>query len=542
MYEAFYGFREKPFNLTPDPRFLFPSAKHSEAAAHLEFGLSQRGGFIVISGEVGTGKTTLCRHFLDRLDENTASAFILYPALSTVDLIRAIHADLGIQSQGATAKELVDDLHRFLLEARGTGKNIVVVIDEAQSLPADLLEQIRLISNLETAREKLIQIVLIGQTELVSLLAQKNLRQLAQRISARYHLPPLNRKETVHYIRHRLGVAGGAGKVSFTPGALRAIHRFSKGIPRLINLVCDRALLAGLVLNRREIDRALIKRAIEELGSLAGVGERRFAWGLRAALAAVALAALALALGPQVSLLQDRGNEAPSLPPRKAAAPPAALPTAGQQVANSTFENRLRRLENAVSRRQAAAVLLGSWSVEVPSAEALSGKESLPAIGRRYGLEYIDLTTRFDQLRQLNLPAILELFHTSRSDTCFAALTRLSSDSATLAFAPGDTEEVPLEILSRFWLRRAHVFWKDYEGLGRHGRDPRRTQTWAQGLLSQLGHLPARADREEKLSAGAVEQFQALAYLVTDGIVGSRTRMALYSMSGRYPVPRLVEP
>ena len=546
MYEAFYGFREKPFNLTPDPRFFFLSAKHSEAAAHLEFGLKQRGGFVVISGEVGTGKTTLCRYFLDRLDENMASAFILYPALSAVELLRAVNADLGIPCQGTTAKELVDDLHPFLLSARAAGKNIVVVIDEAQSLSVEVLEQVRLVSNLETPTEKLIQIVLIGQTELVSLLAQRNLRQLAQRVTARYHLGPLNREETVHYIRHRLGVAGGAGKVSFTSAALRAIHRFSKGTPRLINLVCDRALLAGFVLNRRQIDRALIKRAIGELGTVPGVGGRRLAWGLRAGLGAMVLAGLALALKPQVDLLQGREQVVTPPPPTAPPAPPLPpSPEASESVvsraAAENFENRLRKLGSSLSRRQAASVVLGLWNV--PASETSSSwGEGLPGIARRYGLEYTELTTHLDQLRQLNLPAVLELFHTSRGDTCFVALTRLSAESATLSFAPGDSEEVPLDLLARYWLRRAHLFWKDYEGLGRPGTDPRRIHVWAQGLLSELGYLPAGAEGEEKLTAGAVAQFQDLAYLMTDGIVGSRTRMALYSMCGRYPVPRVVEP
>ncbi|HXV65235.1 MAG TPA: AAA family ATPase, partial [Vicinamibacteria bacterium] len=252
MYEAFYGFREKPFNLTPDPKFLYLSGKHHEAFAHLEFGLRQRGGFMVVTGEVGTGKTTLCRYFLDRLDQNTLSAFILYPALGATDLLRSVNRDLGVESDATSDKDLVDALHRFLLDSHESGKSIVLVIDEAQNLSRDVLEQVRLISNLETDTEKLIQIVLIGQSELNDKLAQNDLRQLAQRITARYHLTPLEGRELKQYIRHRLAVAGGIGQVDFTSGAFRAIRRYSKGIPRLINLICDRALLAGYVLERNE--------------------------------------------------------------------------------------------------------------------------------------------------------------------------------------------------------------------------------------------------------------------------------------------------
>ncbi len=291
MYEAFFGFREKPFNLTPDPKFLYLSPKHNEAFAHLEFGLERRGGFMVVTGEVGTGKTTLCRYFLDRLDDNTVSAVTLYPALGTTDLLRSVNRDLGIPSEGENGKELIDTLHAFLLESRQKGKNIVLVIDEAQNLSRDVLEQVRLISNLETDTEKLIQIVLIGQSELNDLLAQRDLRQLAQRVTTRYHLTPLTRPEMRQYIRHRLAVAGGIGRVDFTPAALRIIHRFSKGVPRLINLVCDRALLGAYVREEYEIGASTVRRAAKELSSAGSPRPwyRRLGWGMAALLGALAL-------------------------------------------------------------------------------------------------------------------------------------------------------------------------------------------------------------------------------------------------------------
>ena len=221
MYEAYYGFTEKPFNLTPDPKYLYHSRRHTEAMAHLEYGRRERGGFIVISGEVGTGKTTLARHFLARLPEGTATAVILYPALSATELLQSILDDLHVERAGRSLKDLVDALHRFLLKARAEGRNVVLLIDEAQDLSPEVLEQIRLISNLETDTEKLIQIVLIGQSELQEMLARRDLRQLAQRVTARYHLSPLNRQEAEDYVRHRLAVAGGEGKVNFTSGRAR---------------------------------------------------------------------------------------------------------------------------------------------------------------------------------------------------------------------------------------------------------------------------------------------------------------------------------
>ena len=483
----------------------------------------------MVSGEVGTGKTTLCRYFLDRLDENTLSAFILYPALSAVELLRSINDDLGITPNGEEAKDLVDALHRFLLEAREAEKNIVLVIDEAQNLSPDVLEQIRMISNLETSTEKLIQIVLIGQSELNTLLSRNNLRQLAQRVTARYHLNPMNRDETIEYIRHRLDVAGGVGKVSFTLGALRKIHRFSNGLPRLINLLCDRVLLAGFVLSRREIDTALVKRAIAEL-DLVHLARRRWyhSWSFRgAALAAIVLGA--------VGLNFLRGDTA-FLPGAKESVEAADLnegygsDTAGR-LSEKDFDRRIGTLSRPLTRRGAAAVLLDLWDAQVGGADALSPDEDLPAIARRGGLQGTELTTHFDQIRQLNLPVVVELFHTSREDTVYAALTALEGDTAVLSFAPDDSVRIPVSLLNRFWVRKAFVFWKEFEGASFTD------SAWVSESLRKLGYLTPESDPPPLRSA--VGRFQSSNYLVPDRIVGPKTRMALYSRSGRYPVPRL---
>ena len=265
MYCSFYGIREKPFSITPDPKFLYLGKTHKEAFAHLLYGIRERGGFIVVTGEIGAGKTTLCRGLLSHLDQDTLVAFIFNPTLSALELLKSINEDFGIPSRGTTKKELIDELNEFLLEKRKEGKNTVLIIDESQNLDGEVLEQIRLLSNLETDTEKLLQIILIGQPEFQRILEQPRLLQLNQRVTVRYHLRALSQEETVEYIRHRLSVIDGDDKVFFSPGALKKIWRATKGVPRLINVLCDRALLAGYSKRRRHIDGAMIEQARKEV-------------------------------------------------------------------------------------------------------------------------------------------------------------------------------------------------------------------------------------------------------------------------------------
>lgn len=551
MYEAFYGFREKPFNLTPDPKFLYLSAKHHEAFAHLEFGLRQRGGFIVVSGEVGTGKTTLCRYFLERLDESTVSAFILYPALGTTELLRAVNRDLGIPFDGKTDKQLIDVLHEFLLESRAAGKNIVIVIDEAQNLSRDVLEQVRMVSNLETDTEKLIQIVLMGQSELNDLLAQRDLRQLAQRITARYHLDSLSRREMTLYIRHRLAVAGGIGQVDFTAGALRRIHRFSGGIPRLINLVCDRALLAGYVLEKNLIDGAVVRRAVKELdGGRQSPWRRRRRWRWRwAALWFPPAALLVLGLGYWLSTVSlgraGRDFRPGSLFAETGSSPWAAtgaLPDVEmppEEVAE-LFERRLATMSQDVSRSAASTVLLERWGIHLGGAIAsVSGLEDMRDLASRAALQYTELDTTLDQLRALDLPAVLEITHPSRATVVYLALTSLDRDSAIVYLSPSDFFRIPTVLLKKFWNGRARLFWRDFDSL--ETSDVPRRLAWARARLRALGMLRKSEGAPEDVQA-AVRQLQKEMLLDPDGDVGHETRMALYSLGGDYLVPRLGKP
>jgi len=274
MYEDYYGFTEKPFSLTPDPKFLYLSESHRSAFDLLQYAIRRREGFVVVTGDIGTGKTTLCRAILGELDPRTFTALVLNPFLSEEDLITLILQDFGVVSReevrrgrlaGVSKQELIDTLNEFLLALLPIGGRAIVIIDEAQNLPARVLEQIRILSNLETDKEKLLQVVLVGQLNLRTILRAPDMRQLDQRVSLRYQLNPLNREETAGYVAHRLQVAGGSGAVTFLPKALDLVHRLSGGTPRLINLLCDRALVGGYGARAHRIPPEAVARAAETL-------------------------------------------------------------------------------------------------------------------------------------------------------------------------------------------------------------------------------------------------------------------------------------
>jgi general secretion pathway protein A len=501
VYESFFGFSEKPFSLTPDPKYLYLSPRHTEAFAHLEFGRRERGGFSVITGEVGTGKTTLARYFLGRLESKTATAVVLYPAVTAAELLKSILNDLQIPVTGTTLKDHVDALHHFLLEARKEGRDVVLLIDEAQDLSPEVLEQIRLISNLETDTEKLIHIVLMGQSELHEMLGRRDLRQLAQRVTARYHLAPLSREEVAQYVRHRLVVAAGEGKVTFTPGALKAVHRQSRGVPRLVNLICDRALLAGYVQGTRMIEASMVNRAAQEVRGSGYVSRRPLQYALGAV---VLTAAAAVVVGLPVLRETQAAPPAPVTVPAAAAAIPAA--TSEPAV---TLAPLLLALGHDASYGSAAGDIQALWGNVV--------------------LERTELRTHLDQVLRLDFPVILEMFHPSRRDTCYVALLGVAGDTATIS-AGGVRIGVPRGELDRLWTRQAVFLWRDFESLAGTLGGPSATG-WVLAELERQGY-DARKGRP------AVADFQRDAELQPDGILGTRTLMTLYSRAS-YARPRL---
>ena len=364
MHEEYYGFSEKPFSLTPDPKYLYKSASHANAFDLLQYAIRRREGFIVVTGDIGTGKTTLCRAVIEQLDRKTFTALVLNPFLSEEDLLRLILQDFGVVSReqmrrgrpaGVSKQELIDTLNEFLRSLQPLGAGALLIIDEAQNLPRQVLEQIRILSNLETDKEKLLQIVLVGQLNLKDLLRSPELRQLDQRVSIRYELKPLTREETSAYIAHRLTIAGGGSAVSFAPRALERIHKHTSGIPRLINLVCDRALHGGYSAQTNRITPQIVNAAAGGLELAAPPGfsstwlrQRAAAFAAGAAL----MAAVSVVAVYGVGALQARAGSA-------------------------------RSNDTAVTRTQGAsdsAPLAGAVAADIPSAQGTTGPASLAAV------------------------------------------------------------------------------------------------------------------------------------------------------------------
>jgi general secretion pathway protein A len=401
MHEEYYGFTEKPFSLTPDPKYLYKSESHANAFDLLQYAIRRREGFVVVTGDIGTGKTTLCRAILEQLDRKTFTALVLNPFISEDDLLRLILQDFGVVSReemrrgrlaGVSKQELIDTLNEFLLSLLPLRAGALLIIDEAQNLPYQVLEQIRILSNLETDKEKLLQIVLVGQLNLKDVLRSPELRQLDQRVSIRYELEPLTSEETSAYIAHRLTIAGGGAVVSFAPKAGELVHRYTNGIPRLINLVCDRALLGGCSAHTNRITPDIVIAAAEGLDlsiprrSVVGWVKRRAA---SFAAGAAMMAALSAAVAYGVIGLQARtvsmrpGDYAGALEPAETQpqkpaqtqAPPAARlpqPVSVQPPAAAAAADW--------SGRPGYAVLVGSFRVQTQAATLL---DQLRALGYR---------------------------------------------------------------------------------------------------------------------------------------------------------------
>ena len=558
MYTSFYGLNEKPFSITPDPRYLFLSERHGEALAHLVYGVTESGGFIQLTGEVGTGKTTLVRSLLQsRMPDNADVAVVLNPQLSVVEFLATICEELHIEvlHNRGSVKALTDALNRHLLEAHAAGRRTILVVDEAQNLAPAVLEQVRLLTNLETAKQKLLQIILIGQPELRELLARTDLRQLAQRITGRYHLEPLTNEETSSYIEHRLKVAGAVGEV-FDAGAKKEVFRLSQGVPRLINVICDRALLGGYARESRRINAGLIRQATAEVK---GKPERS-PWIGRAAIAAGVVGAALLAASAWSVLQQQKLTppEVVAAEPEIAAPQPAAPAVAQEAPAEEsaaqpepqtepepeplpTLDEQLQLAADLTGTDYALAALFETWGIEYRTGGRSGCSQAADA-----GLTCLYQRGSWAGLRQMDRPAILTLVDSGGSSH-EVVLTGIIGDSAELSIG-GVRVVHPVADITQAWFGNFMLLWRPPTGeatsLGRgsQGADV----TWLRNSLAAIDGRYASEDPESNLFDAELEQivqnFQRDHRLDVDGLAGQQTQIIINSLLAVEGTPRLSSP
>jgi general secretion pathway protein A len=541
MYLQYFGLHENPFSIPPDPHYLYLSRGHQEALAHLQYGLGEAGGFVQLTGEVGTGKTLLVRTLVERLPEGVDVALILYPVLTVAEFIAAICDELRVPHPGeqASLKQLIDALNAHLLQTHAHGRRTVLIIDEAQNLNREVLEQVRLLTNLETTKQKLLQIILIGQPELAQMLAQQDLRQLAQRITARFHLVALTRKENFEYILHRCRVAG-AKAILFDRKAMEQVYAASGGIPRLINVICDRALLGAYTRGRQVVDASIVKHAAREVGQ----GAMPKPWFTPRALAVASALAVALAVAawqwwPDWNRVIASGKhdtepvtaQAESASPEAASAagaiPVAATATDASAATTppgpvSKLEASLGSTEARTDTESAMKDLFGRWGLDYSALAGTSGCER----ALNAGLHCIYQTGTWNNLREHNRPAVIEL-QDSSGRKHHVLVTALTADSVSLAMG-GPPQEFDVQEVGRLWFGKYLLLWKptapgqEILRLGDRGQ----SIVWLRDALARYRGEPLVSDASDLFDGelrAQLMQFQNRHRLAADGVAGANT-------------------
>ena len=534
MYLSYFGLAEAPFSIAPDPRYLYMSQRHQEALAHLLYGVNAGGGFVLLTGEVGAGKTTVCRCFLEQIPASCDVAYIFNPKLTVAELLSTICVEYGIAvSPGDISNKMyIDRINAFLLDAHAKGRHTVLIIDEAQNLSADVLEQLRLLTNLETNQHKLLQIILLGQPELAAMLAQPELLQLAQRIIARYHLGPLDKREVAAYVQHRLEVSGATRQL-FPAALMGSLYRLSRGVPRIINVLCDRALLGAYSQSRERVDRATLKQAAYEVFHNPASQRRS---QLRPLLAGLLLASTALA-----AALYQRAEPTP--PPAKimeqeVVSKPVAATSQLETLADVLEWPSGRAI--ADSKQMAYAALFKMWGTEYQKS-GKAGDECRQA--QAAGLRCMTGRGWLDDLRRLNLPAVLQM-HDKQGQEFSATLTELDDKSAT--FAVGDANmKVALGVLASQWSGHYTLLWRKPPvaskklRIGDYGPDIK----WLNKQFAQLdGKTSGVAAKElfDEEMERRVKRFQTDQGLIPDGRVGPRTMSRLIAVTDA-TAPKLIQ-
>ena len=560
MYTSFFGLHEKPFSITPDPRYLFMSERHGEALAHLVYGVTESGGFVQLTGEVGTGKTTLVRSLLlNRMPDNADVAVVLNPQITVLEFLLTICEELHIDVPGQkdSTKALTDALNHYLLSAHADGRRTILVVDEAQNLAPAVLEQVRLLTNLETSKQKLLQIILIGQPELRELLGRNDLRQLAQRITGRYHLEPLTRDETAQYIEHRLRVAGALGEV-VDAGAKKEVFRLSQGVPRLINVICDRALLGAYSQESRVITRRLIRRAADEVS---GELEReplmhRFAmaaglvsivvimasiWSVTRNSEPGSIAADLAATIPPVVQAANTAEQTPQPDPISEADPRTEAATVVVPV-QATLSEELALAGELTSRDFALSSLFDLWGLEYKSGTLGGCSQATSA-----GLACLYQRGSWNGLRQLNRPAVLAVVDES-GNSHDVVLVAISSDGTAELSIGGVRVNHPVGEISDIWFGEFMLLWRPPGGApvslspGSRGAEV----VWLRQSLANINdsYISEAIDSDEYDNnlQKIVREFQRDNRLNVDGLAGRQTIILVNSLLGADGTPRLTMP
>ena len=530
MYNEYFGLKESPFSIAPDPRYLYMSGQHREALAHLLYGFNSDGGFVLLTGEVGTGKTTVCRCLLEQIPENSAIAFILNPKLTVGELLATICDEFGIKypADSSSIKVFVDLINAYLLDAHARGCKAVLIIDEAQNLSSEVLEQLRLLTNLETNRRKLLRIMLIGQPELRDKLSKPELRQLSQRIIARYHLCALSRKDVGAYVTHRLAVAGLRNQL-FPEPIINKVYRLSGGVPRLINVLCDRALLGTYARNKDIVNVSTLSEAAREVfGEMKGQSPGKY----RKA-AAWILSLFVFIIVGVVLAATYYNNESQKVAVNETIEPD--IMESGQLQNSDWLDGgQLNRTSEPAFQE-----LFRLWGITYRP----ENNDSACSRAKADGLRCYRGLGNLKNLRNLNRPAVLKLFDDEGREY-YAALTGLNAESAVLTFG-AETREVPVKDIESHWLGEYTLLWRpppDYNEVIKPGMESPVVQ-WLDKQLAQVQGKTARPGETRKFDdelVNKVKKFQLAEGITPDGIVGTKTLIHLNTAAGN-DIPALIK-
>lgn len=521
MYKDYFGFKEEPFSIAPDPQFLYMSERHREALAHLIYGMKADSGFVLLTGEVGTGKTTVCRCLLGQIPDDSEIAFILNPKLSVIELLATICDELKISyDEGrVSVKVFVDLINRFLLHAHAKGRQTVLIIDEAQNLSVDVLEQIRLLTNLETDKYKLLQVIMLGQPELNQILSQPELRQLAQRVTARYHLEPLLKEELEGYITHRLAVAG-VERPLFPRASINKLYSLTGGVPRLINLLCDRALLGAYVKGQSTISPELLKEAaIEVFGRQLPTQQssRVIQWIY------VALLSLLVIVGIVFVAAFVR------LPPYDSAAGDSATRV---EIASSANRSVPLLTWNSHESVEKSSIMAYQTLFKLWGFEQISLEQGAKKVAENLDLELITKRASLGRLKQLSRPAVLKIID-PHGDSFYATLIGLNDTMATLVIGT-EIRQVAMTQLMQQWFGDYGLLWKppqEYQRAVKPG-DNSSLVTWLDQQMAIINERDVASDSESRLDGLLLEEvknFQKTSGVVADGVVGPHTLILINS-------------